>query len=793
MALSAETVYSPVGKRQVDTNGSPVGVARMDAAQSYEGIGNLLQRFINSNNQEAWETIKDKIDYTYQHLGLALSPLDQETGMGDKIIQHIDQGKKLLFKPNIVMPRVIEPLTNGQSVTATVATEWPFIAALMRWFHDKVGIKYHQMAIGEAATGMASMAALLTNLNPEGKPVTAEATLEGKSGSFHGGWGFYFARKYLSETLGANSSEDPMKGYEESVAGTYIPPGLATDKLMIYDLNRIFDDETKGREVDVPGGVNYSSIMLHKAVVGGEPNSPEDMKLYPGCVLVNVPKFKVHAITLFTNIIKNLGIGLYPMQYAKAGGTKWDYSVPHDTVPGIKGGIPHEVWVGDVDMNTGFPKRHSQGHYMVKKTGGITATMIDIIKATANQGVFMIHVVDGIEAVNVDHMGSASAARVPEGVVFAGLDPVAADLLCARYMFSNVGIKEAVDAGMEDGHGGFFPQSVPVAVLKDNQITTQLGLDCPLSRDVCFQKAEERELGIRQYYVVGHDATTDKKLVSIEGHLGLVKNGQFADLVTETLFFDMFKVPWDLQKTSLSYLDAVDNLTGTSLKTEFLSELDENSDGILTYEELGKKGAWSAVLHAAGMSIGRMATEKHGFLKMTLYSSKLLKCGDPELNDAGHDVFKEINIGATIGAAMQMSQLEGEMPDSFVDGLTFGNGKWPSFQMADMFRVGMQVFGDEFPDKPAIPSLYSTAMLYADLTQNAGRLSGDIPIDPDPGAIEKYVSGVKSGSQKLLDFTLFVPEGMQNLSEGILPNVAVTDDPGKVFTVSFSDGKEVWS
>ena len=74
----------------------------------------------------------------------------------------------------------------------------------------------------------------------------------------------------------------------------------------------------------------------------------------------------------------------------------------------------------------------------------------------------MIHVVDAIEAINLDHQGMLPGLKEPEGLVFAGIDPVAADLLCARYLFSNVPLQEALAAGLEDGHGGKFPQRVPV-------------------------------------------------------------------------------------------------------------------------------------------------------------------------------------------------------------------------------------------------------------------------------------------------------------------------------------------
>ena len=255
-------------------------------------------------------------------------------------MQRLKKGQKLLFKPNLVGVQNIDPQTHGEVPSSTTNTEWAFIAALMRWFHEKLDVSYHQMMLGEAATFMPAIAKVYSMINPSGKTVTVEAALEGKCDDFYGGWGFYFVRKYLSETLEPGAVDNPMNGYEESVKGIYIPPGLVSDKLMLYDLNRIFDDTTKGRDIQVPNGVNFKSITLHKVIVGGNPNDPKDVEAYPGCILINVPKFKVHAITLFTNIIKNLGIGLYPMQSTKSGDHKWDYSVPHDVAPGMKRRYP---------------------------------------------------------------------------------------------------------------------------------------------------------------------------------------------------------------------------------------------------------------------------------------------------------------------------------------------------------------------------------------------------------------------------------------------------------------------
>ncbi len=786
------TVDSPLGKQSIDSTGSPVGVVRMDVDKSYGGMGELLQDVINNSNQDSWDEITARIDYTYDNLDLALAPLEEKTDLKKQIRTRLEKGQKLLFKPNTVSVHNIDARTHGPNPASTCSTEWSFIAALMRWFHDKLGISYHQMSLGEAATIMPSAANQYTLLNPEGKKITPEATLEGKSGNFYGGWGFYFARRYLSESLAPGAGDDPMNGHKESVDGTYIPPGQVSDKLMVYDLNRIYDDLSKGRKVEVPDGVNFKSIMLHKAVVGGNPADPEDMSKYPGCILVNVPKFKVHAITLFTNIIKNLGIGLYPMQYSSTGDQKWDYSIPHDATPGMKGGIPHEVWVADVDPETSLPKRDAKGNYIVSKTGGITATMIDIVKAVSSQDIFMIHIVDGIETINCDHMGSLAAVREPEGMVFAGLDPVAADLLCARYMFSNVPLKKALSSGINDGMGGNFPQEVPVPVVEGNNIVTRTGFDCPLSRDICFQRAEERGLGNRKYYVVGHDTISDSPIISLQGHLGTVKDGAFSDLVTKTLFYDMYKMPWDLQKTAFGYLDALDKLTGTSLKKEFLEAFDEDGDGILTYEEFGKKGFWGSFLHTAGKAIGSIGTEKLDDLKSGFYTASMMKNSDPLLNSEGNDVFKEFFNGTAIIAAMQISQMEIEAPDPFQPDLTFGKGKWPGIQLARFFQVGASLFGSGFPNTIAFPSLFGSAFLYADLTQNEGQYAGANYNAPDPDVLERYISGVASGKEKPLDFTFYVPSGYETLSGNSIPNIEVTDDPSIVLTVSFSGGKEVW-
>jgi hypothetical protein len=787
------SVNSPIGRRKLDATGSAVGVVRMDAARSYAGTGELLQDYINQSNEGAWQKIKARIDYTYENLDLALALLDAETGFGRETRARVAKGQKLLFKPNLVNISNIDPQTHGPGGGSTACTEWPFVAALMRWFHDKLNISYHQMALGEAATTMAAAAGAYSMLNPEARPVTTEAAVEGKAGDFYGGWGFYFVRKYLAESHPASHSDDPMKGHDESVAGTYIPPGQVGDKLLVYDLNRIFDDMTKGRDIAVADGANFNSITLHKAVVGGDPGDPEDMKAYPGCILVNVPKLKVHGITLLTNVIKNLGIGLYPMQSAKVGHFHWDYSVPHTAVPGVKSGIPHQVWVPEIDLSTGLPRRDAKGQYIVEKTAGIPGTMVDIIKAVASQEIFMLHIVDAIETINLEHQGILPGTKVPEGLAFAGLDPVATDLLCARYMFSNVPLKEAKKAGLDDSSGGHFPQRVPVPAVEGNIIVTRTGYDCPLSRDTCFQYAEKRGLGKRKYYVVGRDVVTDRPLVSLQGHLGTVSDGAFSDIITDTMYFDVYKLPWDLQHTALSYFQAVDELTGSSLKKEFLEAFDEDGDGIVSYEEFGKKGMWGPALVLLGMTSSMAGTESLGHLRGAFTSNAtVLKCINPMWNPDGHDLFKEFYRGPVCLVAYTMSQLEMESRDLFLPSLTWGKGKWPSYQMASYVQIAIAVYGSEFPNKVGFPSLYGHAFRYADLTQNDGRYAGRIRSQPAPEAAHTYISEVLSGQTEPLDFVLHVPYGYANVGGSKVPNVVETNEPGKVLTATFVAGKEIW-
>jgi hypothetical protein len=787
-------VESPIGKHKIDSDGAPVGVAHMDADRSYAGTGELLQNFISGSDPESWNKIKDKIDYTYRGLGFALTALETETGFGGELESRLKRGQKLLFKPNLVNPQCIDYATFAPGMGSTACTEWPFIAALMRWFHDDLGISYYRMCIGEAATLIPVASKMLTHLNPGKKEITPEAVIEGKSDNFYCGWGFYFVRKYLAESLRQGSKENPMNGHEESINGIYLPPGHAEDRLMVYDLNRIFDNASKGRSINVPDGVNFDAVTLHKVIVGGDTDDPDDRAAYPGSILINVPKFKVHAIALFTNVIKNLGIGLYPMQYASRGGSMWDYSVPHNPAPGMKGAIPHNVWDCNLDETTCLPERDGSGSIIVKKTGGITATMVDLIKAVQGQDILMIHVVDGIEAINLDHQGILPGVKEPEGMVFAGLDPVAVDLLCARFMFSNVPMRDALSQELVDGNGGKFPQKVHIPVVQGTTIDTQIGYDCPLARDICFKNAEQRGLGTRSYHAVGADYTTNAQIVTLEGHLGCISGNEFTDLITSRIYYDAFKMPWDLQKTSLHYLSAVDSLAGTSLKQEFLHLFDEEGNGVVAYEDFGKKGVMPFVLYNSGSGVSAMSAGLHGALKGLFVSrASMVKYRDLKWNGEKIDLLKDISYGAVCFVAYNMSQMTMEMPDPFMPNLTWGKGKWPSYNLASYVYTGFNIYGSQFPNKILMRSLYGCAFRYADLTQNAGSYAGMDLIESNPEAIDLYLAELNKDSRKILEFKIYIPAGYGNIAGSAIPNVETTEDPQKIFSASFNGGAEVWA
>lgn len=782
-------------KRSIDNSGSPIGVVRMDPQRAYIGVPELLMSFINESNAAAWSEIKEKIDYIYSNLDYCLSRLNREIDFEKQIKSQIQIGKKLLFKPNLVNPRVIEPETHGEGMGNSACTQWPFIAALMRWFHDKLEITYHEMAVGEAASATSITAGAFNLLNAEKEPITTEAVIEGRSGEFYGGWGFYFVRKYLSEKHPSSHQDDPMKGYEESISGHYLPPGKAGMRLMVYDLNRLYDDKSKPRTVPVANGANFKEITLHKVIVGGDPQNREDMQEYPGCFLINVPKLKMHAIDLITNAIKNLGIGLYPMEVSQdddQNSTRWKYAFPYNQYPGMKTEIPHAIWVADIDDKSGLPIRDNNGRYIVTNTAGMSGTQADVITATADQGVSIFHIVDAIEVTNIDHTGGIRAVKVPEGYALASSDPVALDLLCARYCFNTETIQDTEKLKEEYSLSTRFIQKVPVPMSDGQNIIETDGFDSPLSRYDLFKYAEGRGLGQQSYYVVGFDSISGADVASSDGYLGIAREGNFSELITPYFYYNPSTILWDMQQTVFGYLKANDNLTGSSYYQEILDAFDENGDGIIDYDEHGKNGFWTPLLRLGAEAMSQTALNQYGFLHGPfLQISFQLKYSNSQWNKQGHDFLKSIRIISACAAALAMSKLDIQNHDSLYPDMTWGKGKWPSLQFTNYISTCMAIYGLEFPAKVSLLSLYGRAFQYADKTLNGGIYTGRIDVGSSLDAIDNYFKAIAAGSN-YLDFSLYVPKGYGYQAGVAVPNVKETEDPARIFTATFNNESETW-
>ncbi len=792
MQKRVTVVDSPVGKSQLDCSGSAIGSVRMNPELSYSEIPALLKEVIDQGSDEAWGNIKSRIDYTYNCLSHALDALDGEIAFAAEVRARVDGGQKLLFKPNLVVPVTIDFLTHGPGNIA-VCTPWPFVAALMRWFHDKLGITYHQMSLGEAATATSATAGAYTKALAGDGVITTQAVMEGRSGDFYGGWGFYFVRRYLADSHEPGHSDDPMSGYEESVAGVCLPMGRAGNKLLVYDLNKIDDDRSNGRDVPVPHGINYQAITLHKAIVGGDLADPQDREDWPGCVLINVPKLKVHQLELLTSAIKNLGIGLYPMEVnisSEPGKVQWKYADPDKPIPGLKSKLPHSVWIGEADEDTGMPRRDKNGQYLVTRTGGIAATMADVIEAVKEQDIFMLHVVDAIETTNLMQAGPPATA-VPEGFVFASADPVAVDVLSAHYLFTMLPVAEARRIQKEKNLSTDFLQRVPLPKSDGRNIVTGEGYDSPIPRYVAFQYCQERGLGQLDYYVVGRDEWQGGMLASLEQHLGRVEANVFSEILTGQMYFAMTTLLWNLQATTLAYAGANDSLTGSTYKQGIFDTYDENGDGVIDYDEKGK-GAFLG-LGAYGIRLQAMDISGPELLRIRFMMGALqLKYMNKEWNPEGHDFSKQVEVNMATVAGLRMSQAPVENADPLFPGMTWGKGKWPSIQSALHLQLCNRIYGIGFPSQfDILMTPYGHTFHYADLKWNNGEYMGEgVPsVENDP--IGRYHRAVAQGAATL-PFVFYVPRGYGKASNGDIPNVEETDDPNLIFTASFDNGREVW-
>jgi len=382
--------------------------------------------------------------------------------------------------------------------------------------------------------------------------------------------------------------------------------------------------------------------------------------------------------------------------------------------------------------------------------------------------------------------------RIPEGYGLASLDAVALDVLCARYCFKTVPMIEARQLQKERGLPTEFFRRVPVAEVDGKNIVTGEDIDSPLFRYDLYRYAEERGVGQQQYYVVGWDTVTETPLASLGGHLGRVNGKEFQELITSIIYYATMCMLWDLQRTVLSWAEASDSLTGSSLLKEIMDGYDENGDGVIDYNENGKKGHFTPVLRYGAMAGCLRATEEFGFLHGAFLSrSRMLRYSNRDWNAQRHDFMEQLRLGEIAVVAFMLSRVELEMEDPFFNGMTVGKGRWPSYQFARYLSVASAIYGMMYPMRVDNMSLYGSVFQYADKTQNSGAYTGSTGIDSDLEAVNNYIKAVDD-SAPTLDFIFYVPEGFGTIVGKAVPNIEETGDPGRIFTASFNGGKEVW-
>jgi hypothetical protein len=179
-----------------------------------------------------------------------------------------------------------------------------------------------------------------------------------------------------------------------------------------------------------------------------------------------------------------------------------------------------------------------------------------------------------------------------------------------------------------------------VARIEGKNIVTEEDIDSPHFRYNLYRYSEKRGVGQQKYYVIGWDSLTASPLASVKDHLGRIDDERFVELMTNTMYYNPMTILHDLQKTILSYAKAIDDLTGSSILKKFMVNFDENNDGVIDYDEMGRKGFQTAVIWNQCHALDQMLASKLGVLKGNFYAlSSLSKYGNENWNPYGHNFF----------------------------------------------------------------------------------------------------------------------------------------------------------
>jgi hypothetical protein len=251
---------------------------------------------------------------------------------------------------------------------------------------------------------------------------------------------------------------------------------------------------------------------------------------------------------------------------------------------------------------------------------------------------------------------------------------------------------------------------------------------------------------------------------------------------------------WDLQATVLGYARANDELTGSDFHRRFLDAFDENGDGVIDYDEMGKTGLVDFQLHLGAQTVHLMGSERYGGLRGYFVGRRNgLRWADASLNADGIEFLREYLESSMALVGLLLSQMEMEGGDPMVPTMTWGNGKWPSMQAARFLAVGTMIYGMGFPFMTTIDSLFGLALQYADKAFNGASYTGDFETLSDPASTlaTEYLQAVEAGAEAL-PFRLYVPSGYGQILGKQVPNVQETSEASKVLSVEFGGGTEVW-
>jgi hypothetical protein len=146
---------------------------------------------------------------------------------------------------------------------------------------------------------------------------------------------------------------------------------------------------------------------------------------------------------------------------------------------------------------------------------------------------------------------------------------------------------------------------------------------------------------------------------------------------------------------TIRYAQAHDDLTGSTLGKEFMDTFDENNDGIIDYDEMGRQGFWNVkpylAVHGADLGLEREYGPLMGNFNANANRIKMLnKNWHPQGYDCAAEFLLEF-IGEVAFALSQSPVLRAAL---FVPGMSFRQGRWPSWQTATNIVLRGQATGE---------------------------------------------------------------------------------------------------